>query len=186
MFGNNKIAAAGLLAILLSAPAPAGAQNLQRQVPMEWVDRLGECQSEERSGADRIAKCSEIIAAPQVNAEMRAEAYFNRASVHMSEGRSGPAIADLTHAIELNADFSILYAYRAEAYAADGDLDRALADLDKAIALDADNADFLASRGRVHVRRKDLTKAIADFRAALVLDADHIPASDGLRELGEK
>ncbi len=171
----------GLLALV--AAAPAWSQGQPEPVPLSWVDKLGECQSEERSGADRIARCTEIIDAKQVNAEMRGEAYLNRAAVHMSEGRAASAIADLTRAIELNGDYAALYALRADAAQVSGDLDRAVTDLDKALSLDAENAEHLAARGALHARRKDFEKAMSNFRAALALDADNAIALDGIRAL---
>ena len=93
------------------------------------------------------------------------EIYANRASLHITHGRSEAAIADLDQAIklwpsELAAKARVL---RARAYYLLGDYDKATVDLDAAQKVDPGDPDAFLIRGSVDYDQKRYADAARDF-----------------------
>ncbi|HVY43980.1 MAG TPA: tetratricopeptide repeat protein [Hyphomicrobiaceae bacterium] len=152
----------------------------------EVAEALATCQAEDKIAELRARACTLIIAAGELEADLRAEALLNRGIVRQEANDLDGAIADFSAAIELNPEYPALYAHRAGAYEAKEQLDLALADLTTVIRLVPDDADAYASRGDIHARLAEYEKAESDYRAALRRDPGHEDANEGLKRLGLK
>jgi tetratricopeptide (TPR) repeat protein len=92
------------------------------------------------------------------------------------------ALADLTKAIELEADEPEYYFERANAYRGNGQPDLALADFDRAIELKSDFLPAYLPRAAIQLQRKDKSAAMADLAT---LDRLAAPQADVRLALAE-
>ena len=107
-----------------------------------------------------------------------AEVRKNRAFVYLGLLRVDEALADLTHAQELDPDhperyrqpMSLALAQRGYVKAQANKVDDAIADFDRALRLDPTNAELFDKRGSLHYNRKRHKEAEADFAEAVRLD----------------
>jgi tetratricopeptide (TPR) repeat protein len=83
------------------------------------------------------------------------------------------AIADFSHAIELDPKDAIAYSNRAHAKRLKKDAAGALADCTRAIELDPNFAEAYFERGTLKGRNKDADGAIADLTRAIELKPDY-------------
>jgi tetratricopeptide (TPR) repeat protein len=98
----------------------------------------------------------------------------------------GPALADLSKAIELSPDESEYYYQRAETYRASGQADLALADYDRVLLL---KQDFLAAyipRAEIKLAKKDTPGATADLETVDRLASKQADLRFTLAELYER
>jgi tetratricopeptide (TPR) repeat protein/predicted aspartyl protease len=92
-----------------------------------------------------------------------AAAIARRGSASAARRDFGPALADLTKAIELSPTEPEYYFARANAYWANGQTALALADFDHVIALQSDFLAAYVPRAEIHLRQKDQAAAVADL-----------------------
>ncbi|HEU5227692.1 MAG TPA: tetratricopeptide repeat protein, partial [Ktedonobacteraceae bacterium] len=94
-------------------------------------------------------------------------AWTNRAVLFFEQGDVEAAIADLTHALELDRNATVLY-NRGLAYQAKEQWQQAIADYEQALALDkTDMQDILYQRGICHFQLGNKAQAHLDFKAHL-------------------
>src|SRR5207249_5184060 len=99
-----------------------------------------------------------------------AEAFLNRAGARGFNGDRNGAIADLSHAIDLDPK-SEPAVYRRGAFKLQkGDYDGAITDLSRAIELSPNTADYYSDRGLAKLRKRDNDGALADYNGAINLD----------------
>ncbi|OHE76612.1 MAG: hypothetical protein A2107_06185 [Verrucomicrobia bacterium GWF2_62_7] len=97
-------------------------------------------------------------------------AYYERGiTKHRNDDLDG-AIADYTHAIELNPEHPSAYCGRGGAYGLKDEDDKAIADYTRAIELDPKYARAFSDRGVVYRYKGDYDKAIVDLNEAIRLD----------------
>jgi tetratricopeptide (TPR) repeat protein len=77
----------------------------------------------------------------------------------------GPALADLSKAIELSPNEPEFYYQRAETYSASGQTDRALADYNRVLTLKRDFLPAYIPRAEIKLTKGDMPAAIADLEA---------------------
>ena len=100
-----------------------------------------------------------------------AEGFLNRAGARGFNGDRNGAIADLSHAIDLDPK-SEPAVYRRGAFKLQkGDYDGAITDLSRAIELSPNTADYYNDRGLAKLNKHDNDGAIVDFTRAIELDA---------------
>jgi tetratricopeptide (TPR) repeat protein len=80
------------------------------------------------------------------------------------------ALADLDHAIALNADYAWGYAHRGRIYRHLKQYEKALADLDRSIALDPNDAWTYSHRGLTYLALGQYHRALEDFNRSIALD----------------
>jgi tetratricopeptide (TPR) repeat protein len=166
----------------LPSPTATGRTSSAEEV----AEALAACQNEDKMAELRARACTLLIATPDIDADIRAEALLNRGIIKQEADDLDGAIADLSEAITLNPEYPAIYAQRAGVYEEKGLLELALADLSALIGLVPDDADTYASRGDLHARLGDSKKAAEDYRAALKLEPGNEVANAGLRSLGAK
>jgi tetratricopeptide (TPR) repeat protein len=103
-------------------------------------------------------------------AKKLAEAYTNRGNIYADKGETDKAIADFTHAINLDPTRDDAFAARGVQYYNQGDYKHAVADFDAAIRLDPSDADDWAWRSRAKGHLGDADGANADLVHALELN----------------
>jgi tetratricopeptide (TPR) repeat protein len=99
-----------------------------------------------------------------------AEGFVNRGSVRGLNGDVNGAIADFSHAIELDAKLTSAFYNRGIARLQKDDFDDAIGDLSRAIELSPKTADYYNDRGLAKLRKGDDDGAIDDFTRAIDLD----------------
>jgi tetratricopeptide (TPR) repeat protein/predicted aspartyl protease len=77
----------------------------------------------------------------------------------------GPALAELSKAIEQSPNEPEFYYQRAEAYSASGQMDRALTDYDRVLTLKLDFLPAYIPRAEIKLAKDDMSAAIADLEA---------------------
>ena len=77
----------------------------------------------------------------------------------------GPAVADLSKAIELSPNDPEFYYQRAETYSASGQMDRALTDYNRVLTLKRDFLPAYIPRAEIELAKGDMHSAIADLEA---------------------
>jgi tetratricopeptide (TPR) repeat protein/predicted aspartyl protease len=77
----------------------------------------------------------------------------------------GPALADLSKAIELSPHEAEFYYQRAETYSASGQADRALADYNRVLTLKQDFLPAYIPRAEIELAKDDMPAAVADLEA---------------------
>jgi lipoprotein NlpI len=97
--------------------------------------------------------------------------YLTSAANKEADGDHDGAIADYSHAIELDNKSADTYVSRGEAKESKGDLEGAIADYDQAIKLDPKNSAAYSGRASVKTTRNDLDGAIADYSRIIDFDS---------------
>jgi len=100
--------------------------------------------------------------------------FFNRGYAKQAKGDLDGAIADYTHALELDPKHASVYNNRGNAKRAKGDLDGAIADYARALELDPKYVFAYNNRGIARQAKGDLDGAIADFSRAVELDPKYV------------
>jgi tetratricopeptide (TPR) repeat protein len=96
-------------------------------------------------------------------------AYYVRARVR--DDWKG-AIADASHAIELEPGLARAWAHRSAGHRIEGELGSALADAERAVALDSRSALAFGARSQARLAKGDVPGALADATRAVELDPD--------------
>jgi tetratricopeptide (TPR) repeat protein len=116
---------------------------------------------------ERIRHCTSLINSPNLAAQNRANAYFNRAANWVDKKNYDNAISDYNAAIELRPNDAEFYSSRGDAFRDKGDFNQAIDDYSEAIRV-APTAENYNARcyGRA-VANRDLNLALADCDQAL-------------------
>jgi tetratricopeptide (TPR) repeat protein len=103
---------------------------------------------------------------------LTAQDYLAQGDYDFDQGDCERAIADYSHAIELNSAFAEAYNNRAYTLMAKQDYARALTDLDMALKIRPDYVNALMNRGDIHnyYYQIDYDLAISDYERVLELD----------------
>jgi tetratricopeptide (TPR) repeat protein len=112
--------------------------------------------------------------------------YFHRGSAYLRTGDTERALADFTHAIQLQPTLAEAYANRVPIHVATGDYSQALADTTQAIHLQPDLAVAYNNRGLIYLHTHDYDRAIADFSATLQRLVEAKDASPAVRPDGRQ
>ena len=107
--------------------------------------------------------------------QLDAAGYARRGSASASRREYGPALADLTRAIELDPTQADYFYERGRALAADKQADKALQDFSQAIKLNPGDVPALMARAELHARRNDPADTISPDLDA----ADHAALREG-------
>jgi tetratricopeptide (TPR) repeat protein len=107
-----------------------------------------------------------------------AQDYLAQGDLDYERGYCDEAIADYTHAIDLDPDFAEAYNNRAYIYMVKKDYAAALPDLDRALELRPNYVNALMNRGDIYnyYYAIDYDRAVADYDLVLSIDpnaADH-------------
>jgi tetratricopeptide (TPR) repeat protein/predicted aspartyl protease len=103
-----------------------------------------------------------------------APVYVERAELLATRGERDRAIADLTHAIDLDSKNAGLLLERSQLYTAAGDYDRALADANRAVALEPGSNEPHAVRAEAYAADGAIDRAMQDATFAIRLDPKDI------------
>lgn len=135
--------------------------------------------------ARNIAGCTRVAEDASETDKVRAIAYVGRALAFQRQGERDRAMADLSEAIRLNPDDSLVYSDRGVLWRDKGDVDHAIDDFTAAIARDPLPRSDIGGRGHVNVyanrglaywAKGDIDHALADFDAALARDPQDLTA----------
>ena len=99
-----------------------------------------------------------------------ADALTLRGQAYQQIGESDKALADLTHAIALDASDPAPYLTRGDVFSARFDYEKALLDFDRAIELSPSSVEALLGRGLANIGLERYARAVKDFEAALAID----------------
>ncbi|MFD8284976.1 tetratricopeptide repeat protein [Streptomyces solisilvae] len=97
-------------------------------------------------------------------------AITSRARIYQSVGRYEEALAEYTHAIELNSSSASIIADRGYLNRLAGRYEEALADCASAIELDPENSNAITNRGATYRISGQYEEALVDFDRAIELD----------------
>jgi tetratricopeptide (TPR) repeat protein len=92
-----------------------------------------------------------------------------RGADRMGKGHFRGALADFSHAINVQPNTARAYANRGDLYAKTGKTEQAMADYDDALKLEPGNDRYLNNRGLCREKANRLREALADFDAAIQL-----------------
>jgi len=102
--------------------------------------------------------------------ECSVDHYLTSAANKQADGDQDGAIADYSHAIELDNKNADTYVSRGGAKESKGDLEGAIADYDQALKLDPKKSTAYSGRASVKTSRNDLDGAIADYSRIIEFD----------------
>jgi len=153
----------GLALLIAGAVVAALASGAQAASARLWET----CKGKDVHAA--IGACEQILSGKE-NLEDQAIALTNRGRAYDAIGQSERALADLTRAIELNANSAAAFSNRSDVYYSKGDYERAIADATRAIELDPTVAIFFNARGMAYADKGEHDRAIADYARAIALD----------------
>jgi tetratricopeptide (TPR) repeat protein len=108
-----------------------------------------------------------------------ANAWFNRAEIHVENGRLAEGIRDYSQVLKLKSQDAVAYRQRGRALARLGKKRQALDDFDRALELNPRDAVALVERGEMYASLSDWEAAVSDFRAAIEVDPDCAEAYRG-------
>jgi Mlc titration factor MtfA (ptsG expression regulator)/lipoprotein NlpI len=114
-----------------------------------------------------LADCTQVIRLAAD--EDKAEAYYERGSVHLASGEYEAAIEDMSAAIAREPGLAAAYRDRGSAHAARGERRQALADLNRALTLDAKDDAAWIERARLYADMGKHEKALRDLSRAIRL-----------------
>ena len=119
---------------------------------------------------------STVIGLDPEDTSVVAQAYYNRGVAYGQRDDYECAIADYTHAIQLNPNYVGAYNNRGIAYRQRGDYERAIVDCTQAIQLKPDLAEAYSNRGLAYEQKGDYEQAIADCTQAIQLKPNFVEA----------
>ena len=126
--------------------------------------------------ADAVAACTRLINAGGLSTSEEARLYESRGVARGRIGAFADAIADLTRAIELDADRGSAHYMRAGVYIQTRQFDKAVADLRRAEKIEPDNPSHPRGLAGVLGTMGDLKGAVAAADRAIELVPDWAPA----------
>lgn len=122
--------------------------------------------------AERIAACTQLIAARQGDARARAFVHVNRAWAFGLEKQWDKALADYNEAAKIAPDYAVVYNEKGLARLKMGKPDEAVINYDKAIRLDPKSAYSWFGRGLAKAAKGKAQAAALDYEAARGLDKE--------------
>ena len=128
------------------------------------------CTDPQSSSELRIQGCTALINSGQVTGPNLAGVFNNRAAAYYAESDNAHAIADFTHAIQLNPDLPGGYYNRGDAYLANKEYERAIADYDQAIRANPNDAWAYHDRGLAERHLGHAGQSEADIAKARSID----------------
>ena len=150
----------------------AGAAVVQR-----WGVQLAQAQLD--ADGEDIAVTDLLLRDVSVSSDAKAEAFRIRGRGYRNRGRYEEALADFTHALELNPDINRAIGGRAETYRLMGRYEEALADFTLALELDPDDAWAMSGQGLTYRAMGRYEEALAAFTCALEINPDYAWAMSG-------
>ncbi len=117
-----------------------------------------------------IKACTQLIDGEE-SKSTKAAGYFNRAWAYRNKGDLDLAIADHTHAIELDPKSYRAFADRGATYYGKREYDLAIADATRAIELNPKEWTAYNNRGQAYHAKGDYDRALADLSRAIQLNA---------------
>ena len=159
-----------LTAILTTALAIAGmnASGAQQASATESHD----CFS--RDLGRRIDACQDLLAQPDLDPTMRAQAHAMRALSLSVIGRYAEAINDYDKAIEIRPNFAVALNNRAWAHYRAGNVKAAWPDVTKSLELDPWSPHAHDTRAHLYHADGQAEAAFADYRSAMRLGGPHM------------
>lgn len=164
-----RIAAAGLLLIVLAAPAAA-----------QFQDSAGNCFTGTGSFWLDIRECSIALADRSLADASRASLLAMRGRAYLESKAPDAAIADFDAALALNPASAFALTERGRTRHRSGENEAALADYNAALALSPRYGTALRNRGVAYLFTGELGNAIADFSASIAA-VRYAPSSHALR-----
>ena len=127
--------------------------------------------------ANGIPACTRLIEQAGATANTLADAYVNRAKLHLVASDMDRALADVEEALRHDASNIDAYHNRGVAFALQGRYDEALAALEESIRLNPNAAaESHHTRGRIYADLGNWDVAMAEFDAAIRIDPNHVDA----------
>jgi TonB family protein len=154
----NRLFALNIAIIISTLPGPA------------LSDDTAACTQTNSDLDQRIAACSNVIAANNLDEQSKSQAFNSRGNAYYQKQDYNHAVADHTEAIRRNGYYAAAFSNRADSYWAKGSDHSAFVDCNEAIRLDPTNAELFVNRGAKYLDKGDLDAAIADFDQAIRLD----------------
>jgi tetratricopeptide (TPR) repeat protein len=115
----------------------------------------------------RIAPCSALIAAPDTDPALRAEAFFRRGVAYWQLSQPERAIKDYSESIRIEPDFGAALNNRADAWLRLGKPSQGVEDIERALQVDPQNPTFNATRGQIGQSVGDPEGAMRDHDNAM-------------------
>jgi tetratricopeptide (TPR) repeat protein len=131
--------------------------NLSQNRPEQTAPRPEDQPDAQAEGAKQADRSS---ASPAYAADLA-----RRGSALAARRDFGPALAELSKAIELSPNEPEFYYQRAETYSASGQMDRALTDYNRVLALKQDFLPAYIPRAEIKLAKDEMSAAIADLEA---------------------
>lgn len=103
------------------------------------------------------------------------EAYYNRALVYETQGKTREAIAECDRLIKKNPGYSEAFYKRGTLHAKNRDFPKAIKDLTQAVNINHTDALAYLARAKAYYEQKDYKKSLEDVRIAKTLKAK-VPA----------
>lgn len=139
-------------------------------------DAIARCADPETPAAERVDACGRVIAdAP--DAQVRSNAYLQRAQAHFLGGRGDHAFADGAQAIALDPENLLAYAQRGQHYSAYFEYERAIADFSVVIARRPDAFNSRVGRAYANAQLGRHELAVADYNVVVGAEpgvVDHV------------
>ncbi len=164
--------AALLLALVIGfACTPAVHGN-----PDQIAGWLAACQDDTAPSSQRLADCTRVIDAQDVDADDRADAFLARGNLHEDAGDLSAAQADYAKAVELEPENDTAHFHLGTVQEALGLFEESLRSYEAAIRLNPEHDDAYNNRGRVLEELGRYEEAIDSFTASIRIDpADPAP-----------
>ena len=107
-----------------------------------------------------------------------AKEYIHRGGEALQRGQYSDAIEDFTKAIEINPEYTEVYAIRGLIYSGQGEYDHAIEDFTKAIEINSEYADAYCARARNYLSQGEWNHAIEDSTKAIEINPEYTDAYD--------
>jgi tetratricopeptide (TPR) repeat protein len=157
-----------LLAVLAADPAPAVSGDVPPNREADW--RLCRNEKGDISSSDELKGCEALIAADDVDNEIKAIAHANRGMLMAHTAFQMTAKDELDEAIKLNPKLAPAYYNRALLLAATGDPQSAVTDYSAAISILPTMVEAYINRGIIYAESGQSELALADFTKAIQLE----------------
>jgi len=157
-----------------SAPATSG------DVPAKYEAAWAACRNENLKGSfnHEMTGCGALIAAEEVDNEIKAIAHANRGMLMAQAGLLVTAKSELDEAIKLNPKLAPAYYNRGMVFEATAHAKAAIADYSAAITALPTMVEAYINRGIIYAQSGQSDLALADFNKAIELE----PGSEDLYE----
>lgn len=166
MLISLRQAAAALVVTIVFVPATEARTyyGLQQAIDV--------CRNETAQPRDRVEACTHLLQSNALFRESFAYAYLSRGEAFFDLDDQPNALADFSHAIEVDPQLELAFALRGMVYAHQHDAAHAMTDFNRAIELDAHDAVTLNNRALLFMAANDYPHAIADLDAAIAVNAN--------------